>query len=103
MHRSLEVIDREGLDERKSNKLVRRVFHAQSPNPTWSLDGYDKLNQWGFFIHGCMDVYSTYVVWLRAGKSNKAPQAVLQYYLEAVEEQACRSLSGLSKIPIFVC
>ena len=71
---------------RKQKKLKRRIMHVQGPNFVWSTDGYDKLRHWGFYIHGCIDAYSRYIIWLHIGKSNKQSQLILKYYLDAIKE-----------------
>ncbi|CAG8785481.1 17044_t:CDS:2 [Gigaspora margarita] len=42
-------------------------MHIPGPNFMWSVDGYDKLRQWGFYIHGAVDAYSRYIIWLEVG------------------------------------
>ncbi|SRR6266496_3916015 len=86
VHESLKVVDAEGLQIRKCRKLVRRIFHSHGRDEVWSLDGHDKLKRWGFPIHGCNDVYSRYLIWLRVGLSNRDSRFVLSYYLAAIEE-----------------
>lgn len=81
-------MDAEGLAERRSRKLRRRIFHSRGLNEVWSLDGHDKLEHWGFPIHGCCDVYSRFLLWLRVGTSNQDPRYILAYYLDAIEEVA---------------
>jgi hypothetical protein len=84
----LKLVDAEGLERRKGRKLRRRVFHCAGRNQVWSLDGHDKLERWGFPIHGCCDVYSRYLLWLRVGETNHNPRTILAYYLESIEEYA---------------
>jgi hypothetical protein len=52
-------------------------------------DGYDKLKPYGICIHGCIDGFSRYVVWLKADTTNSDPAVICRYYLEAVEEMEC--------------
>jgi hypothetical protein len=85
---SLTTVDAEGIEARRSRRLVRRRFYSNGPNETWSLDGHDKLKRWGFPIHGCVDVYSRYLIWLRVSISNRDARYPLAYYLDAIEEQA---------------
>ena len=81
---SLQAVDPEGLEERRARRLNRRIFHADGPNQYWSMDGHDKLKPWGFAIHGGIDVYSRYVLWLRMGVSNNDPKYILSYYLDSL-------------------
>ena len=30
----------------------------QGANAKWVMDGYDKLQEYGIYIHGCMDEFS---------------------------------------------
>jgi len=83
---SLKEVDAEGLEERRAGRLKRRIFHADGPNQVWSLDGHDKLKRWGFAIHGCIDVYSRYIVWMRVGRSNNDARYVLSYYLDSLRQ-----------------
>jgi transposase InsO family protein len=82
----LYLLDPEALAKRKQKKLKRRVMRVQGPNFVWSVDGYDKLSHWGFYVHGCIDAYSRYIIWLQIGISNKKSQIILKYYLDAVNE-----------------
>jgi hypothetical protein len=83
---SLAAVDGSGLQARRRQRLVRRQFHSIGPNDVWSCDGYDKLKRYGFPIHGCVDVWSRYLLWLRVGVSNNDPRFPLAYYLDAIEE-----------------
>jgi hypothetical protein len=87
VHAALASVDADGLAQRRKNSLHRRLFYSDGPDQLWSCDGFDKLEHWGFPIHGGMDVYSRYLVWLRVGISNNDPRSVLAYYLDGIEEQ----------------
>ncbi|KAJ8677942.1 hypothetical protein QAD02_013729 [Eretmocerus hayati] len=54
--------DPEGVRRRKARHLVRRMFWSPGPNYTWHIDGYDKLKNYGFFIHGAIDGFSRYIL-----------------------------------------
>src|ERR1044071_352507 len=82
----LYLLDPEALAKRKQKKLKRRTMHVQGPNFLWSTDGYDKLAHWGFYIHGCIDAYSRYIIWLHIGITNKKSQVILKYYLDAINK-----------------
>ena len=82
----LREIDPEGTEMRKSHRLKRRTYHNQGPNYAWHCDGYDKLKQYGFPIHGCIDGWSRKVLWLYVTRSNNQPNNVATYYLDAVAE-----------------
>ena len=44
------------------------------PNFLWHLDGYDKLKQFGFAIHGCIDGFSRFIIWLESASTNNDPK-----------------------------
>ena len=44
------------------------------------MDGYDKLKPYGFEIHGCIDEYSTRLLWLTVIRSSKGPKVVCNLY-----------------------
>ncbi|CAB3986707.1 Hypothetical predicted protein [Paramuricea clavata] len=61
----LKELDPEGVSERRSKTLRRRVYHTPVPNHSWHVDGYNKLKPYGFPVHGCIDGYSRKVLWLK--------------------------------------
>ena len=76
----LQLIDPEGVDERRRQKLKRRNYSNSGPNHMWHIDGYDKLKPFGFCIHGCIDRYSRIILWLEVGKSNDDPAVVAKCF-----------------------
>ncbi|CAD6238477.1 GSCOCG00012537001-RA-CDS, partial [Cotesia congregata] len=60
----LKIVDPVGIANRFGNKLRRRQYLSPGPNFLWHLDGYDKLKQFGFAIHGCVDGFSRKILWL---------------------------------------
>jgi len=60
----IKQIDPEGVACR-SNKFKQRKYSASGPNHIWHIDGYDKLKPFGFPIHGCIDGYSRFILWLK--------------------------------------
>ncbi len=61
----LKDMDPEGVNERTCKKFKRRKYSAPEPNHIWHIDGYDKLKPYGFPIHGCIDGFSRYIIWLK--------------------------------------
>ncbi len=70
----MRLLDKDGVRVRRSRRLQRRRyvskvskihvimliimclhFDLQGPNYVWHIDGYDKLKQFGFAKHGCVD------------------------------------------------
>ena len=55
---SLRRVDPVSVVSRKRNTLNRRKYNVQSSNALWYIDGYHKLIQWHFVIHGGVDGFS---------------------------------------------
>ena len=86
----VKEIDPDGCELRKRRKLRRRHYWSLGPNHTWHIDGYDKLKDFGFPIHGCVDGFSRKVLWLNVARSNNNPAVVLGFYLDCVvENEGC--------------
>ena len=59
---------------------------SEGPNYTWHKNGHDKLKPFGFSVHGCIDGFSRKLIWLKVGSSNKNPNVIVHYYLDAISE-----------------
>lgn len=79
-------LDPEGVELRKKRRLHRRKYVSQGPNHAWHIDGHDKLKPFGFSIHGAIDGFSRKLIWLEVGLSNKLPEVVAKFYLDAVRK-----------------
>jgi len=79
------LLDPEGVSLRKARRLKRRKYVCKGPNQVWHLDGYDKLKQFGFCIHGCIDGYSRKMLWLETSCTNNCPAAMAYYFTEYVK------------------
>ena len=66
---------------RKRNRLRRRKYYSRDPNYVWHIDGYDKLKPYGFPIHGAIDGFSRFILWLNVCKSNKDPKTPCTLFL----------------------
>lgn len=84
--RLLKEIDPEGNDERRRNRLNRRVYVSSGPNECWHIDGYDKLKPYGLPIHGCVDGFSHIIIWLNVVRTNNNPIIPASLYVESVQE-----------------
>ena len=93
VYRILKIADPEGISNRYGNKLRRRQYINNGSDFAWHLDGYDKLAQFGFFIHGCVCGWSRKIHWLEAATTNKDPKVVGYYFLKCV----CR-IGGLPNL-----
>ena len=75
---------------RKRRRLHHGRYVADCPNFVWYLDRHDQLKPFGFSIHGCIDGISQYLIWLELASSNKKPEWIAKFYLDAV-----KSLAGI--------
>ena len=80
-------LDPTGVELRKRRRLTRRKYRNPGPNYVWHIDGHDKLKPFGFSIHGCIDGFSRRIIWLEVSSTNKKPELIARYYLDAVRQQ----------------
>ena len=59
-----------------------------SPGPKFVCytDGHDKLKPYDFSIHGCINGFSRRMLWLEVSTSNKMPEILAKYYLDATKQ-----------------
>ena len=50
------------------------------------VDGYDKLKDFGFPIHGCIDGYSRKILWLELTRTNNNPAVIAAFYIDCLRE-----------------
>jgi hypothetical protein len=55
---SYKRVDRIGTHMRAKQTTHRRAYSVKCPNSLWHMDGYHKLVQYGFVLHGITDGYS---------------------------------------------
>ena len=67
----LHIIDPVGVATRSRNRLRRRRYINDGPDFMWHIDGYDKLKPYGICIHGAIDGFSRYIIWLEAYTTNR--------------------------------
>ena len=82
----LRELDPDGVESRKKKRLRRRAYSTKGPNYIWHIDGHDKLKPFGFSIHGCIDGFSRRLIWLEVNATNKNPEVIAHYYLDAVKQ-----------------
>lgn len=70
----LKELDPQGVEIRRRRRLRRRLYCNNGPNYLWHLDSYDKLKPYGININGCIDGFSRYIIWLRAGLTSSDPK-----------------------------
>ncbi|KAI9779460.1 MAG: hypothetical protein M1816_001870, partial [Peltula sp. TS41687] len=80
-------LDPEGVAQR-TNRMQRHrgEYVVAGPNQLWSLDGYCKLEQYGFQVYAAIDAYSRYVVWCYVGISARTQISVLRQYLDTIQD-----------------
>ena len=93
----IKTIDPEGVNRRRRRRLHRRSYVTQGPNYVWHIDGHDKLKPFGFSIHGCIDGFSRKLMWLEVGTTNKMPEVIAKFYLDA-GERGWRHRGGILNI-----
>lgn len=82
----LKISDPEGLAARYGNRLRRRIDSTPGPNSLLHVDGWDKLGKlFGIYVHGCIDGFSRYIIWLGASNSNKDPRVAAYYFLKSIK------------------
>ena len=81
----LNVLDQEGVSRRKSHRLKRQKYRNKGSNHVWHMNGNDKLRPFGFYVHGCTDVFSRKIIWLHVPNTNKGPAVIAYYFLKEVK------------------
>jgi hypothetical protein len=83
----IKEIDPEGVASRRRDlQRCRGEYITPGPNFVWSIDGYCKLDVFGFQIYGAIDAYSRYVVWAYVGVSAHTGISCLRQFLDVVAE-----------------
>ena len=67
MRQIVKHLDPDSFKLRKRRRSHRRRYVADGPNFVWHLDEHDKLKPFGFSMHGCIDGFSRYLIWLEVG------------------------------------
>ena len=65
---------------------TRGQYIVPGPNFIWSIDGYCKLDAYGFEIYAVIDAYSRYIVWIFIGVSMHTSVSCLRQFLETAKE-----------------
>ena len=66
---------------RKRRRLHRRRYVADGHN----LHRQDELKPFSFSIYGYIHGFSRYLVWLEVASSNKKPELITKFHLDAVK------------------
>lgn len=83
----MQLLDPEGIKSRQRRRLKRRRYVNPGPNFTWHIDSYDKLKPYGIAINGCIDGYSSCLIWLHAGTTNSDPKVIADYFIQEVKKR----------------
>jgi len=86
VRKMVKRLDPEGVSQRRRRRLQRRRYRNPGPNHVWHIDGHDKLGPFGFFIHGAIDGFSRRLIWLEVNSTNKLPEVIASYYLNAAKD-----------------
>lgn len=80
----IKLIDPQGVESRRAQRLRRRQYRIRGPNALWHMDSYDKLKPYGIGINGCIDGFSRFVLWMEAYTTNSDPKVIADYYIQCV-------------------
>jgi hypothetical protein len=87
IRRILYALDYTGVQNRQlKERRWRKRWSVRGPNRVWSVDGHDKLSEYGFQVYGIIDAYSRYVLGCWVGHSNRTQVAVQKFYLKTVRQ-----------------
>ena len=83
----IKQLDPDSVKLRKRRRLHRRRYVADGSNFVWHLDRHDKLKPSGFSIHGCIDGFSRYLIWLKLlhATKNKSYWKILSKAVKSLE------------------
>ena len=79
---SIHCVDPIGRSIRRTYAICRRVYNVKGPNHLWHIDSNHKLISQRFVIHGCIDGFSRFVIYLHCCLNNKVESKSLAYHLE---------------------
>lgn len=78
-------LDADGVDDRKSTAVARRVYSVPHAHYLWHLDGNMKMLRFRLAVHGMIDGFSHAIVMLKCDDNNRAA-TVLNHFYEAVRK-----------------
>ena len=85
LHNSLSRVDLTQQSLRWYQRLTRRTYFVPGPNSLWHVDGHHSMIRWQFVIHGGMDGFSRYIVFLHCSTNNRG-STVLDLFMMATFE-----------------
>jgi hypothetical protein len=88
--RMYRTLNPEGVERRRRDVQRRRgEYIVPGPNFIWSVDGHDKLKEYGIEIYAGVDAYSRYVTWIYVGVSSGTSISVVRQFLNTVQAAGC--------------
>ncbi len=82
---SLTRMDNMQRSLRWHQRLTRREYRVPGPNALWHIDGHHSLIRWRFVIHGGIDGFSRYIVFIHCSTNNRA-RTVFNLFREATTQ-----------------
>lgn len=61
------------------------MYAVKGPNHLWHIDGNDKLKPHGFCISGCIDGFSSKLMWIKVELTNKNPRLIGTFFFAAIK------------------
>jgi len=83
----LNLTEPEAVDFRKRKHFHRKRFWSAGVMDIWSCNQHDRWKQFGLWLHLGFDPYPGELQWLKVWWSNRNPQLIGSYYLEAVRKK----------------
>lgn len=100
---SIHRMDDQGVHDRRTGRLHRRVYDVPGPNYLWHIDTNHKLVRWRFVIVGGIDGFSRLVTFLKCTDNNTS-KTILDCFLSGVEKywipNKVRSDKGLENVSV---
>ncbi len=60
---ALQTVDSEGVNQRKTKVIKRRLYYARAGNTVWYININEKLSPWGFYIYEGLDGHLCKILW----------------------------------------
>ena len=79
---------------RQSVRVMRRLYTVKGPNAVWHVDAHLKLFLYGFYIQGCIDGGSRFVIYIQCADNNRALTTLTPF------KSACEQYQGCSRLRI---
>ena len=99
---TLAKLDPENNALRWGATIQRRKYQVPWPNSLWHLDGHHLFIRWKLVIHGCIDGFSTRIIFLSCSPNNRA-ETVLGLQRNAVLSSVCMCMERIQVRPTLLC